>query len=199
MGRSKVYPLSRSPELMRQPPKPACWLWTCSENLSGCCPEHRRIIWNIRRLLERREAFRLAHATATEQYPQGLGPTTAELSSRLGTIAAKTAFSCAACDAIAGELERLPVRQWLVVGIEAHVCVLQTVMDLLSAGFRVFVAVDAVGSRHEIDCRVALARMESSGATLTTCESALFEWCADSSAPQFKQLSQLIKETPPNV
>ena len=48
------------------------------------------------------------------------------------------------------------MHKWLVVGIEAHVCVLQTVMDLLSAGFRVFVAVDAVGSRHEIDCRVAL-------------------------------------------
>ena len=117
---------------------------------------------------------------------------------RLGSIAAKTAFSCAACDSIAAEIERLPVRNWLVVGIEAHVCVLQTVMDLLSAGFRVFVAVDAVGSRNEIDCRVALDRMNSAGATLTTCESAMFEWCVDSSASQFKQLSQLIKETQPD-
>ena len=91
------------------------------------------------------------------------------------------------------------MRNWLVVGIEAHVCVLQTVMDILSAGFRVFVAVDAVGSRNEIDCRVALDRMNSAGATLTTCESAMLEWCFDSSAPQFKQLSQLIKETPPDA
>ncbi len=90
------------------------------------------------------------------------------------------------------------MRNWLVVGIETHVCVLQTVLDLLSAGFRVFVAVDAVGSRNEIDCRVALARLDSAGATLTTCETAMFEWCVDSSAPQFKQLSQLIKETQPD-
>jgi hypothetical protein len=63
----------------------------------------------------------------------------------------------------------------------------------------VFLAVDAVGSRHDVDCRVALQRMESAGVTLTTVESALFEWCVDAAAPQFKQLSQLIKETSPDA
>lgn len=189
--------LSRSPELMSAADT-GLLVVDVQEKLIGLLPEHRRIVWNIRRLLDGAKLFGLP-MLATEQYPKGLGGTTADLAERLGPIAAKTTFSCAACDAIAAELERLPVRNWLVVGIEAHVCVLQTVMDLLSAGFRVFLAVDAVGSRHEVDCRVALQRMESAGATLTTVESALFEWCVDSTAPQFKQLSQLIKEKPPDA
>jgi len=189
--------LSRSSELMSADDT-GLLVVDVQEKLIRLLPDHGRIVWNIRRLLDAAKLFNLP-ILATEQYPKGLGPTTAELAERLGPIAAKTAFSCAACDSVAGELERLPVQKWLVVGIEAHVCVLQTVMDLLSAGFRVFVAVDAVGSRHEIDCRVALARMDSAGATLTTCESAMFEWCVDSSAQQFKQLSQLIKETPPDA
>lgn len=189
--------LPRSPELMSAVDT-GLLVVDVQEKLIRLLPEHARIVWNIRRLLDGAKLFGLP-VLATEQYPQGLGPTTAELAERLGPIAAKTAFSAAACDAIASELERLSVRQWLVVGIESHVCVLQTVLDLLSAGFRVFVAVDAVGSRHEVDCRVALQRIDSAGATLVTCESALFEWCVDSTAPQFKQLSQLIKETAPNV
>lgn len=189
--------LSRSPELMSAGGS-GLLVVDVQEKLLGLLPGHRRIVWNIRRLLDGAKLFGLP-TLATEQYPKGLGGTTAELADRLGAITAKTAFSCAACEKIANELERLPVRQWLVVGIEAHVCVLQTVLDMLSAGFRVFVAVDAIGSRHERDCRIAIARMESAGATLTTCESVLFEWCADSAAPQFKQLSQLIKEAPPDV
>lgn len=188
--------LSRSPELMSADDT-GLLVVNVQEKLIRLLPDHGRIVWNIRRLLDAAKLFNLP-ILATEQYPKGLGPTTAELAERLGPIAAKTTFSCAACETIAGELERLPVRNWLVVGIETHVCVLQTVLDLLSAGFRVFVAVDAVGSRNEIDCRVALARLDSAGATLTTCETAMFEWCVDSSAPQFKQLSQLIKETQPD-
>ena len=76
-------------------------------------------------------------------------------------------------------------------------CVQQTVLDLLGNGWRVYVAVDAIGSRFDIDRDTAIARMDSAGATLTTAEAALFEWCQDSSAPQFKQLSAMIKEPPP--
>ncbi len=85
----------------------------------------------------------------------------------------------------------------LVSGIEAHVCVQQTVLDLLAGGYRVYVAVDAVGSRYAIDYETGLRRMESSGATLTTTESALFEWCQVSGTPTFKNISVLIREQPP--
>ena len=80
----------------------------------------------------------------------------------------------------------------LLSGIEAHVCVQQTALDLLAAGWRVYVAVDAVGSRFEIDSRTAIRRMDSSGVTLTTTEAALFEWCREAGTPQFKEISRLV-------
>ena len=67
-------------------------------------------------------------------------------------------------------------------------------LDLLTAGWRAYVAADAVASRFEIDCRVALARMDSAGATLTTTEAALFEWCETAGTPQFKEISKLVRE-----
>jgi hypothetical protein len=85
----------------------------------------------------------------------------------------------------------------LVCGIEAHVCVQQTVLDLLSNGWRIYVAADAVGSRREIDYRTALGRIDAAGATLTTTEAALFEWCRVAGTPEFRQISQLVKEKPP--
>ena len=74
-------------------------------------------------------------------------------------------------------------------------CVQQTVLDLLADGWRVYVAVDAVGSRFAIDRSTALGRMDSAGATLTTTEAALFEWCEIAGTAEFKQISELARET----
>lgn len=166
------------------------------EKLIGLVPGYQRIVWNIGRLIDGAKLFDMP-VLATEQYPKGLGGTTAELATRLTQPAAKTAFSCAGCAEVAAELERLPAAKWLVAGIETHVCVQQTVLDLLAAGFRVYVAADATGARFEIDHRIALDRMHSAGATLTTTESALFEWCQDAAAPHFKELSALIRQQHP--
>jgi nicotinamidase-related amidase len=95
------------------------------------------------------------------------------------------------------ELKSRGIYKLLVVGIEAHVCVQQTVLDLLADGWRVYVAADAIGSRHEFDRQIAMRRMEASGAVLTTTEAALFEWCRQAGTPEFKQISQLVRETPP--
>jgi nicotinamidase-related amidase len=76
------------------------------------------------------------------------------------------------------------------------VCVQQTVLDLLASGLRVYVAVDATASRFGIDYETALRRMESQGATLTTAEAALFEWCEVAGTPEFKQISRLVRQTP---
>ncbi|MHC4180520.1 MAG: isochorismatase family protein [Planctomycetota bacterium] len=94
-------------------------------------------------------------------------------------------------------MEGRGVRKLLVCGVEAHVCVQQTVLDLLSCGWRVYVAADAVSSRFEIDCRTALARMDSAGATLTTTEAALFEWCRVAGTPEFKEISRLAQQQGP--
>ena len=131
---------------------------------------------------------------ATEQYPQGLGPTVPELATRLGTIPGKVAFSCLACTEVAGQLDSEQRPKVLLAGIEAHVCIQQTALDLLTAGHRVYLAVDAIGARFPLDYEIALRRMESNGATLTTTEAALFEWCQAAGTPQFKQISALVRD-----
>ena len=187
--------LPRSPELMSASDT-ALLVVDVQGKLVSLIPGHARLVWNIRRLLDGAKLLGVP-AAATEQYPQGLGPTTPELASRLGPIPAKRRFSCGECASIFADWDRRGVFKVLVVGIEAHVCVQQTVLDLLAAGRRVYVAVDAVGSRYDIDYQTALRRMESSGATLTTTEAALFEWCEVSGTPAFKEISRLVREPSP--
>ncbi len=132
---------------------------------------------------------------ATEQYPKGLGPTTADIARRLrANVPAKTAFSCCGSDDFVGELAKLDRRSIVVVGMEAHVCVLQTALDLLEAGFAVHLPVDGVASRFAIDRDTALRRLERAGAVPTTVETVAFEWLGDAAHPSFKAVSKLILE-----
>jgi nicotinamidase-related amidase len=189
-------PLPRSPELMSRRDT-ALLVVDVQGKLIGMVPEHKRIIWNIRRLIDGAKILGLPVA-ATEQYPQGLGQTTPELAERLGHVHAKLTFSCGSCGEIFHDFQQQGLYKILVAGIEAHVCVQQTVFDLLAEGFRVFVAADAVGSRFDIDYQIALRRMDSAGATLTTTEAALFEWCEAAGTSEFKQISLLVRESPPH-
>jgi nicotinamidase-related amidase len=186
---------ARSPELMSASDT-GLLVVDVQQKLIGLIDGHARIVWNIRRLIDGAKLFNLP-TLATEQYPQGLGPTTPELLPLVKRVFEKTVFSCGGSAAFCQELESLGPRKWLLCGIETHVCVQQTVLDLLAEGFNIYVAADAVGSRYSIDYEIALRRMESSGATLTTVEAALFEWCQDSKSAQFKQVSQLVREAPP--
>jgi nicotinamidase-related amidase len=187
--------IPRSPELMSRQDS-ALLVVDVQDKLIGLIPGHERIVWNIRRLIDGAKILGVATA-ATEQYPQGLGPTTQVLRERLGEIPSKLAFSCGGCPQVFDELQKRGVWKILVAGIEAHVCVQQTVLDLLADGFNVYVAVDAVGSRHAIDRETALRRLDSAGATLTTTEAALFEWCEIAGTPEFKQISALVLEAGP--
>lgn len=130
---------------------------------------------------------------ATEQYPKGLGPTTADIARRLSQpIPAKTAFSCCGADGFIADLKMLSRSTVVLVGMETHVCVAQTAFDLLAAGFTVFLPVDAVSSRFDIDHTTALRRLERAGAVLTTTEAVAFEWVRDAAHPQFKSVSKLV-------
>ena len=84
-----------------------------------------------------------------------------------------------------------------MTGIETHVCVAQTALDLVADGWMVYVAVDAVGARHDVDHATALRRMEAAGVVLTSTEAAMFEWCRVAGTAEFKQISSLAKETGP--
>ena len=187
--------LSRSPDLMSAHDT-ALLVVDVQEKLMPLIPLGQRIVWNIRRLIDGGKLLGLK-VLASEQYPQGLGPTVPELASRLGKLATKTEFSCAACDELFAQLDQHSIPKLLIAGIEAHVCVQQTVLDALAAGYRVYLAVDAVGSRFDVDRETSLRRMESAGATLTTTEAALFEWCQTSARPEFKQISSLVREKAP--
>ena len=163
------------------------------EKLIGAIADGARVVWNVRRLIDGAKILGLP-VVATEQYPKGLGPTVAELAERLGPVPSKLTFSCGGCPELFESLQAGGICKILVCGIEAHVCVQQTVLDLLADGWRVYVAVDAVGSRFDVDYRTALGRMDSAGAALTTTEAALFEWCEAAGTPEFKQVSPLARE-----
>ncbi len=155
------------------------------------------LVWNIGRLIRGAQVLGLPVA-ATEQYPQGLGPTTPDLAPLLPAIPAKLLFSCRECGHLFEAFRQQGIYKILVAGIESHVCVQQTVLDLLGAGFRLYVAIDAVASRFAVDYETALRRMDSAGATLTTTEAALFEWCELAGSPEFKRISALVREAPPD-
>ena len=155
-----------------------------------------RVVWNVRRLIDAAKVLGLPVA-ATEQYPKGLGATLPELAERLGPMPSKLTFSACGCPEVFESLRTRGIHKILICGIETHVCVAQTVCDLLADGWRTYIAVDAVGSRFEIDQRTALARMDSAGATLTTTEAAIFEWCEAAGTPEFKEISSLAREPGP--
>ena len=187
--------LPRSPELMSRGDT-ALVVVDVQEKLVPAIDQNARVVWNVRRLIDGANVLGLPVA-ATEQYPKGLGPTIAELAERLGSAPSKLTFSCGGCPEFFLVLEQWRergVHKILVCGMETHVCVQQTVLDLLADAWRVYVATDAVGSRFEVDYRTALGRMDSAGATLTTTEAALFEWCEVAGTPEFKQISRLARE-----
>ena len=132
--------------------------------------------------------------TVSEQYPKGLGPTVPALRQAAGGEAMeKIEFSCLKNAAIAERLRGLGRRQLVVAGVEAHVCVLQSVIDAAREGFEVFVVADATGSRRPESRERALARMAAAGAEVVTAEMAVFEWLGRADSPRFRELSKLVR------
>ncbi|HDR90346.1 MAG TPA: hydrolase [Bacteroidetes bacterium] len=133
--------------------------------------------------------------TVTEQYPKGLGGTVEPVKKWLETdeFIEKTAFSCCDEPRFAEKLNLMSKRFVMIAGIEAHVCVLQTALDLLANGYQPVVVTDCVGSRKEGDRDIALRRMIQEKVLLTTTESILFELARVSGTDAFKAISRLVK------
>jgi nicotinamidase-related amidase len=131
----------------------------------------------------------------TEQYPRGLGSTVPEVAEQLGDVRPieKVSFSALAADGFPGALAETGRDQVLLCGIESHVCVNQTAEDLLSDDIEVHVARDAVSSRTQDNRELGLHKMERSGATVTSVETAVFELLREAGTPEFKQIQGLIK------
>ena len=162
------------------------------ERLVPHIAEHQALVDNTSRLITAADALQVA-CVATEQYPNGLGPTIDALRDKLTTRHEKVTFSAATVEPMIEAWRNEGRSKIVVVGMESHVCVLQTVLDLLAEGFSVFVVVDAVSSRSLSNKQVALNRMEASGATLVTTEMILFEWLEVAGTPEFKAIQKLIK------
>jgi nicotinamidase-related amidase len=185
------------------------------ERILAAQPAPERLVWNVRRLIEGAQVLGLRTA-ATEQSPEKLGPTAASLTRQLGIARhdapepaphegetvdpgprayRKEAFSCGECGDLFRNWRELGIGRVLVCGIETHVCVQQTVLDLLADGYQVQVAVDAVSARYAINHEIGLRRLELSGGLLTTVEAALFELCERAGTAQFKKISAIVKES----
>jgi nicotinamidase-related amidase len=163
------------------------------DKLLAKMPDVPRLVRNIAFLIDAARLLDVPVA-ATEQYPKGLGPTTAELAQRLPVRPGKVVFSCCSIPAVVEGFRAAARPKVVLAGMETHVCVLQTALDLLSQDFRVYIPVDAVGSRFAVDHEQAIRRLDRAGAIITTSETAVFEWLGGSNHPRFKQVSALIQE-----
>jgi nicotinamidase-related amidase len=191
----KTSAFPRSPELMSAEDS-ALLVVDAQVKLLEIIPQRARIVWNIRRLLDAASALNVS-ISATEQYPERLSPTIPELRERISDAPSKVCFSACVCEGIFEKWRADNRYRVLLCGIETHVCIMQTALDLAAAGFETYVAVDAVGARYAVDHDAALRRMELAGVVLTTTEAAMFEWCRTAGRPEFKKISALAKESPP--
>jgi nicotinamidase-related amidase len=131
----------------------------------------------------------------TEQYPKRLGPTIPEIAALFPNFKPlpKVAFSCCGDEGFQQELMAVSRRQILICGIETHVCVYQTTVDLLASGYEVEVVADVVSSRTAENREIALQRIRDEGAGITSVEMALFELMKAAEGPKFKEVSKIVK------
>ena len=153
-----------------------------------------RLLQNVLKLIKGVQVLEIP-VVLTEQYPAGLGLTLPEITQLLPGIKPieKLSFSCCGEEGFLKAVKSLNRRQVLMAGIEAHVCVYQTAIDLLNLGYEVHVVVDCISSRALENKEVSLTRMSSAGISLTTTEMALFELLRVAKTEKFKQVSDIVK------
>jgi nicotinamidase-related amidase len=164
------------------------------ESYRGKLHREDEVVAASRRMIE--AAGRLSiPVLVTEQYPKGLGATRAEIAEVFPAGCdrfEKTSFSALGAGGLPERLAELARPQLVVVGIETHVCVNQTVHDLLARGCQVHAVRDAITSRFALEDEIGWQKIVGSGAVPTTSECALFEWLGDAKAPEFKAIHKLV-------
>ena len=131
----------------------------------------------------------------TEQYPRGLGNTVEQIRKELSNVEVleKMDFSCVQAAGFKERLSSLQRHQLVLAGIETHICLAQTALDLASCGETVFIVADATSSRRPLDAQIALQRLDQSGLTVTTAEAVVFEWLRRAGTDEFKALQPKLK------
>lgn len=164
------------------------------ERLAPVMSDPRRVLHNCTLLMRAAQRLEIP-ILVSEQYPKGLGPTMVDLRPYLPEEGAlpKLHFSAAADEAILAKLESFERSQVVIAGIETHVCVLQTALDLKARGFETMVVADACASRRIESEQMGWSRLRQCGVELLSVEMVLFEWMHKAGTPEFKELSALIK------
>ncbi|PCJ32958.1 MAG: hydrolase [Gammaproteobacteria bacterium] len=157
--------------------------------------ERSSVVSNAQVLLTAAEQLTIP-VIVTEQYPKGLGPTAPELMGLLqkqqATIIEKTSFSCLQSEPFSQQLKKTERKQIVLLGMESHICILQSALALKAEGYTVHVIEDAICSRKDHHTQNSLQRMRQAGVIINNVESALFEWLGDAKHPSFRVLSKLI-------
>ena len=163
------------------------------ERIISVMRKHESLIENVVKLVKGIKVLNIP-IFYTEQYPKGLGSTVAEIKSELNNEAIhKLTFSCCGAGDLFPQLKKLKIKNVIVCGVESHVCVQQTVLDLLANKFKVYLPINAISSRKKIDYKTSIQRMEKHGAEITTIESVLFELLEICGTNDFKAISSVIK------
>lgn len=164
------------------------------ERLIPAMHDKEALIHNAGKLLAGLEILEVP-VLVSRQYPKGIGETVPEIQAvtKKAAVFEKMTFSCYQEPAIREAVEKLKPRNVIVCGTEAHVCVLQTAIDLQAAGYQVIYVMDCVGSRKASDKKYGAKRAAHEGAILSTYEQILFELLANATTPYFKPISNLLK------
>jgi nicotinamidase-related amidase len=164
------------------------------ERLLPVMQEKERVVRNSVRLIQAAAILKVP-VMVTEQYRKGVGVTVPEVAAAIPGFAPteKLAFSCCGADGFVDTLREKGVRDVVLCGIEAHVCVTQTCLDLLDLGFRPFVVIDAISSRTAENHQLGVARMRDAGAAIVSTEMILFELLGRAGTDEFKQILPLVK------
>ena len=180
--------------MLIKPDKSSLLVVDIQEKLAPAMSDIEGVVENTSILLQAAKRLSIP-CLVSEQYPQGLGKTLESLQELFDDTARvdKVNFSCMGDEGFAKRFGALNKQQAVIVGIEAHVCVLQTAMDLLAENVQVFVVADATSSRKPESHSMALHRLSGAGAEIVTTEMVLFEWMGKAGTPEFKDLSKLIK------
>lgn len=164
------------------------------EKLLPVMHEKEELLNNLKKLIAGLRALNIP-ILWTEQIPDKMGPTVPEIWELLEGYSplSKSAFSCCGEHSFTNSLNKLNRKQLLIAGIETHVCVYQTALDLIEKGYEVEIPEDCVSSRTQQNKSIALAKMSKCGATLTGVETILFELMRDSFHPAFRQILKIVK------
>lgn len=190
--------IAGGPERLVHPAPATTAVLVCDvqERFRSVVPGYAGVVLAAAFMLRVRAELGLPLGLISEQYPKAFLHTAPDvLAAAAGgaRVAEKTAFSMATAEALAA-LRAAGARDVVLLGLETHICVLQTALDLLAEGFAVHVCADGVASQREGERAIALARLAAAGAAVTSCESVAFQLLRDAAHPKFKAVSGLVKD-----